>query len=204
MANLTVNQLPWTDRIFLETLPLFRDTLEQPWSTIEIDSAFMTLFMYQHEDGRTPYISGVQGQIVSNERLFARSLGQFFLRRGKPNLLMGHVVFLDRLICPEWDTPALGALSFDTDDLGPISLLAYPKADTPNSGQTIMMYFLSILTKNHFPEVIGYPDPLHKADWGAKSVGAKVRKLIASSEWAFRANPLSKTLRSIRDSLRRT
>ena len=204
MAKVEVHQLPWTDRIFLETLPVRDEGLEAPWSTIEIDSAFMTLFMYDQQDGHPPFISGVRGQIVTNERLFARSLAQFFLRRGKARPLAGHVVFIDRLIDPAWDEDALGHVHFSTSSLGPISLLAYPYQDTPNQAQTIMMYFLSVLTKNHFPEVIGYPDPLHKADWGAKSVGTKARKLIASSEISFRANPLSRTFRTIRDSLRRT
>ena len=116
---------------------------------------------------------------------------------------MGHVVFIDRLIFPEWDREALAKISFETTALGPISLLAYPYGETPNVGQTLMTYLLSVLTRNLFPEVIGYPDPLHKADWGAKSVGRKVRKLIASSEIAFRSKPLSRTLRTIRESFRR-
>jgi hypothetical protein len=203
MAGVEVHQLPWTDRIFLETLPVCDEGLEAPWSTIEIDSAFMTLFMYNQQGGCPPFISGVRGQIVAHEKLFARSLAQFFLRRGKSSPLTGHVVFLDRLIDPVWDGAALDHLRFTTPALGPISLLAYPYANNPNQGQTMMMYFLSVLTKNHFPEVIGYPDPLHKADWGAKSIGIKARKLIASSEISFRANPLSRTFRTIRDSLRR-
>lgn len=203
MAEMEVHQLPWTDRIFLETLPVCDEVLEAPWSTIEIDSAFMTLFMYNKQGGRSPFISGVRGEIVANEKLFARSLAQFFLRRGKSSPLTGHVVFLDRLVDPVWDKDSLGHLQFSTSSLGPISLLSYPYADTPNQGQTMMMYFLSVLTKNHFPEVIGYPDPLHKADWGAKTIGIKARKLIASSEISFRANPLSRTFRSIRDSIRR-
>ena len=204
LADIQVRQLPWTDRILLESLPVCDDELEAPWSTIEIDSAFMTLFMYTRSGTSSPFISGVRGEIVANERLFARSLAQFFLRRGKAAPLMGHVVFLDRLLDPAWDRDALGQVEFSTSSLGPISLLAYPENVTPNFGQTVMMYLLSVLTKNHFPEVIGYPDPLHKADWGAKSLGIKARRLIASSESSFRANPLSRTFRAIRDSLRRS
>ncbi len=35
--------LPWTDRLFLETLPLADDNLNAPWATIEFDS---TLFEF--------------------------------------------------------------------------------------------------------------------------------------------------------------
>lgn len=203
LSTLQVHQLPWTDRIFLETLPLCDENLDAPWSSIEIDSAFMTLFLYQQEPSNPPYISGVKGTIVSNERLFARSLAQFFLSRKKSTPLMGHVVFLDRLLYPELDSNSLDQLIIETNELGKVSLFCCKDASVPNIGQDIVMYFLSILTRNHFPEVIGYPDPLHKADWGAKSIGIKVRGLIKSSEISFRANPLSKTFRAIRDSARR-
>ena len=63
----------------------------------------------------------------------------------------------------------------------------------------IMMYLLGSVTRNHFPEVIGYPDPLHKADWGAKSIGRRVQGLIKSSEIPFRANPIVRTVRATRD-----
>jgi hypothetical protein len=75
--------------------------------------------------------------------------------------------------------------------------------DAPNTGQAVMMYLLNTVTRNHFPEVIGYPDPLHKADWGAKSVGQRVKGIIQSSEIPFRSNPIAKTLRSIRDAQKR-
>jgi hypothetical protein len=204
LKSLQIQQLPWTDRIFLETLPVCDESIDAPWSSIEIDSAFMTLFLYQMAQDKPPSISGVNGTIVSNEKLFARSLAQFFLSRKKSTPLMGHVVFLDRLLYPEWDAKNLTELAIETNELGKVSLFCCKDVSVPNIGQDIVMYFLSILTRNHFPEVIGYPDPLHKADWGAKSVGQKVRKLIASSEISFRANPLSKTFRTIRDSIRRT
>lgn len=204
LNSLQIQQLPWTDRIFLETLPLCDDSLDAPWSSIEIDSAFMTLFLYQTDPDKPPFVSGVNGTIVSNEKLFARSLAQFFLSRRKSTPLMGHVVFLDRLLYPEWDSKNLDQLTVETNELGKVSLFCCKNVSVTNIGQDIVMYFLSILTRNHFPEVIGYPDPLHKADWGAKSVGMKVRKLIASSEISFKANPLSKTFRTIRDSVRRT
>lgn len=204
LQSLQIQQLPWTDRIFLETLPLCDESLDAPWSSIEIDSAFMTLFLYQMAPDMSPFISGVNGTIVSNEKLFARSLAQFFLSRKKSTPLMGHVVFLDRLLYPEWDSRNLTEIAIETKELGKVSLFCCKDASIPNIGQDIMMYFLSILTRNHFPEVIGYPDPLHKADLGAKSVGKKVRKLIACSEISFRANPLSKTFRTIRDSARRS
>jgi hypothetical protein len=65
------------------------------------------------------------------------------------------------------------------------------------------MYFLDTLTRNLFPEAIGYPDPLHKADWGAKTVGQRVAQIIADSEIILRSNPLAKAFRTIRDEFKR-
>ena len=67
-----------------------------------------------------------------------------------------------------------------------------------NKLQEIIMLILDILTKNLFPNVIGYPDPLHKADWGAKSLGDKIRPIILSSQNILKKNPLIFTLRQQR------
>ncbi len=77
LRDLMVNTLPWTDRMLCEALPLFDDKIEAPWATIEFDSAFMTLHREQ-DDAGTTQVGGVLGRIVNQERLFMKSLGQFF------------------------------------------------------------------------------------------------------------------------------
>lgn len=203
LATLDVRQLPWTDRIFLELLPLIDDTLNAPWASIEFDSTYMTLHAEAAPNAQ-PIIAGVKQYIVAPERLFARSLAQFFIKRDKNTPLMGHVIFVDRLTYPEWDKQALEQIVIDTnDELGELKPLCYRTKDDLNIGQMINMYLLSVLTRNHFPEVIGYPDPLHKADWGAKSVGKRIRGVIQSSSFSFRSKPLSRTFRDIRESFNR-
>ena len=201
-----VNTLPWTDRMLCEALPLFDDKIEAPWATIEFDSAFMTLHREQDEAGTTQ-VGGVRGRIVNQERLFMKSLGQFFLSREKRNPLMGHVVFIERLLQPFFDSLGVEAspeeISIETSSIGRVEPFAWRDAEHLNRGQTIMMYLLSVLTKNHFAEAIGYPDPLHKADWGAKSMGRWVGKTIESSTRVLSSNPLSDTLRTTRDSAKR-
>ncbi len=202
LQTLKVGLLPWTDRIYLETIPIYCDhELEAPWASIEFDSTFMTLHLGQDEEGN-PQIMGVRsraGEMVAPERLFLRSLAQFFLTRHKRTPLMGHVVFLDRLAFPKWDKDAFGEVTIESPSLGAIQPIVYKDRDVNNIGQMIMMYLLNTLTRNHFPEVIGYPDPLHKADWGAKSMGRRVKGMIDSSEIPFRSKPIAKTLRRIRD-----
>jgi len=206
LSSIRVGLLPWTDRIYLETIPSYcDDEIEAPWASIEFDSTFMTLHLEESDSGG-PLVAGVRArgaEIIAPERLFLRSLGQFFLNRSKKTPLMGHVVFIDRLAFPNWDNDAAKEFVMQTPTLGSVRPIIYKDRDALNIGQMVMMYLLNTLTRNHFPEVIGYPDPLHKADWGAKSMGRRVKEMIGSSEIPFRSKPIAKTLRSIRDKYRR-
>jgi hypothetical protein len=116
---------------------------------------------------------------------------------------MGHVVFLERLLSPAWDWPGKDTgpaeILIDTPEVGRFPVYAWKDNAQVNPGQWVMMYLLSVLTRNHYAEAIGYPDPLHKADWGAKSIGRSVGNTIKSSTRLMAAKPLSRTFRSIRD-----
>lgn len=201
-----VHPLPWTDRITLEDIAVQRYDIGVPWATVEFDSCFMTLHLGQNEGETCPRPMGVKGDVVNQERLFARSLGQFYFRQrsDKSLPLMGHVVFIDRLLHPYWDTDhCKGGPCISSKDLGTVRPFFRADASAPNIGQSITMYFLDTLTRNLYPEAIGYPDPLHKADWGSKTVGRRVRRVISDSEISFRANPLARAFRTIRDERRR-
>jgi hypothetical protein len=157
----------------------------------------------EEDASRKKYIRGMRGNIVNPERLFARSLGQFFHKKTKPSPLMGHVIFVDRLIDFHWDSGFLNGLNITNSELGTIVPINFDTSQIVNYGQAVAVWLLNVLTRNLFPEVIGYPDPLHKADWGAKSVKKRVERLIKSSETAFRAKPLSHLFRTLRDAQRR-
>lgn len=203
--------LPWTDRLFLETIPLADDNLNAPWATIEFDSTFTTLRLRKDEISKDLHLEGVQGWVISPERIFARSLAQFYLNRSKSNLttskcapLFGHVIFVDRLLFPKIDKGNFADVKISDPKLGEIMPFCVLDNTKYNQGQDITIYLLNILTRNLFPEVIGYPDPLHKADWGAKSLLKKVKPIIVSSGASLRIRPLNRTFRRIRESLRRT
>jgi hypothetical protein len=167
----------------------------------------MTLHRERADNAGGTKVAGVMGRIVNQERLFARSLAQFFLKRSKKTPLMGHVVFLERLLSPAWDWPGQekgpAEILIDTPELGRFGVFAWKDREHVNPGQWVMMYLLSVLTKNHYAEAIGYPDPLHKADWGAKTIGRTVGDTIQSSSQLLAARPLSRTFRDIRDSRKR-
>jgi hypothetical protein len=207
LKDLQVGILPWTDRIFCEMLPLLDDKLDAPWATVEFDSAFMTLHREKDPESEATRVAGVMGRIVNQERLFAKSLAQFFLQRDKPTPLMGHVVFLERLLGPGMDRPGSehgpAEILIETPQIGKLSVFAWRDRNHINLGQWVMMYLLSVLTRNHFAEAIGYPDPLHKADWGAKTIGRSVGDVIKSSTQLLASKPISRTFREIRDRARR-
>lgn len=187
--------LPPTDRMFCEILPYVDDNILSPWGTIEFDSTFMTL-RTEIRDGREIF-GGTFSGITRPERLFMRSVAQFYTRRNTESPLTGHAIFIDRLTFPEWDGNA-SVLEVSSHELGEMRPLFYPTSRVQNVGQIVTYFLLDTLTKNHFAEMIGYPDPLHKADQGAKSMRDSVRKLLDSSEIKFRSRPLINTLREIR------
>ena len=194
--------LPWTDRTFLETLPYHDDNLNAPWATIEFDSAFMTLHLKRNEKDEEE-IAGVQDYIVSMERLSAKSLVQFYLKRKGKRLSSGHAIFIDRLLFPSFDKRAKRA-KINNEIIGNVEPILFLNNTTENKLQDISIFLLDILTKNLYPEVIGYPDPLHKADWGAKSILKKIKPMINDSDILLKSKPLTKTLRQSRDEIRRT
>lgn len=211
LIKLDVGKLPWTDRAYFEFISNIDDKINSPWSTVEFDSALMTLWMTLTQENK-PKLGCVQDYIVAHTNLFARSLSQFFISRKKATTLMGHVIFIDRLLSIQWDRnfnkidlseETLRNKEIISPSLGNLQSLLYTSNSELNIGQDIIMYLLSSLTRNHFPEVIGYPEPLHKADWGAKTLGDQLRGMIRSSEIVFASKPLSKTLRNIRDSVKR-
>lgn len=213
LAYLEVGRLPWTDRMFFEFVASEDETVAAPWGSCEFDSAFMTLWVAQgNERPEQLRLGAVQDYIVAHTGLFARSLAQFYLNRAKATALMGHMVFVDRLLTPKLDAKgpwldlraeALSQAGLESHRLGDLRPLGYRDATAENVGQDLAMYLLSCLTRNHYPEVIGYPDPLHKADWGAKTLGDRLRATIRSSQAAFAARPLARTFRAIRESYKR-
>lgn len=202
--NVPQVRLPWSDRDFLENLVWIDDELNAPWSTIEFDSVFMTLHLETDENNQR-IIRGVRGDIVEpSERLFARSLAQFYINRSKKVPLYGHVIFIDRLVVPNIDRNMEKAIINQNPGLlGVIEPFTQLKSDNSNQIQDLIINMLHLLTRNLYPEVIGYPDPLHKADWGAKSLYKKIKPIIDSSDISLKADPIHKTLRQLRDEIRR-
>jgi hypothetical protein len=65
------------------------------------------------------------------------------------------------------------------------------------------MLLLELLVRNIYPEAPGYPEPLHKADLGARAFRDNVNRILESAWRMERKNPLIKTFRGIRDGMLR-
>lgn len=199
-------QLPWTDRVLLELIPYFDENLIAPWSTVEFDSIFMTLHLESDPVKGTDVVKGMRGWIVvPHERLILRTMAQFYLARkaSKSTPAMGHVIFVDRLAQPVLDA-SMETFQLCDPELGKVEPFLHKNSAVQNPGLAITMYVVNLLTRNLFPEVIGYPDPLHKADWGARSLEARARNLMKSSELAFRVSPTAQLFRTTRNQGRPT
>lgn len=191
-----------TDRSFCELIPYIDEGVESPWGTVEFDSTFMTLRATREEGTGRVRLGGSYGGITRPERLFLRSIGQFYAKQREHGPLTGHAIFIDRLAFPELDAQRDGP-AVESGEIGAMRPLFYLTSADENVGQAMTYFLLNEVTKNHFPEMIGYPDPLHKADQGAKSMRDSVGRLLSSSEIKFRSRPLTNTLRGIRQAVRR-
>ena len=172
--------LLWTDRLTLESLPFCDDKLDAPWSTIEFDSVFQITFLSTANGAQEVTMRN----IPSSERIFARSLALLYSVRRKDNVVFNHMLFVDRPLYPAFDSAKIKKVSIDghsQDVKTSVSPFMDKDASEDNFGLDFMMYFLNQVTRNRFADVIGYPEPLHKADLGCKSFNKMVQGMIRSS-----------------------
>jgi len=193
-------ELIGTDRTISEMIALVDNQLAAPWSSVEFDAVFMTLRALLNPDTNQPQIQGVRGDVVMpSDGLFLRSLVHLFLQRRphKSTPLMGHVLFMDRIAYPYFDahTRHDSPICVRDDLLYPIIHLSN---QDNNLAQGITLLITDFLTRNLFPEAIGQPDPLHRADLGAKALGKQISKLVKSSIERFHQNPLAWSFRDTR------
>jgi len=194
-----------SDRTILEFLSQLIDEIEAPWSTIEFDSAFMTILPQPDNSSWKVrgYLMRREGKLIEytmRPRLFLRSIAQFMLN--SQTRLASHALFVDRLAYPGWDDRDSNDFNPSEygSELGPIRLLRY-SSDKPPRLQLISMLLLNMLVRNLYPEAPGYPEPLHRADLGAKAFRDRVKKILTSAWRMEKSNPLVKTFRILRQSI---
>ena len=199
--------LLWSDRLTFESLVEYDSKINVPVSTIEYDSIFLTVFpgTKKMAQGAKPEI--FTRNIPSPERLFAKSLGLFYLMRKKNLTIFNHALFIDRLLVPEFDKDKFGTLGIEAKSAEQ-SINIKPFFDLTNKDKNpvydFITYFLYHTVTNKYSEVIGYPEPLHKADWGAKTFNRKMAQSMIRNSAAImkKKKPWQMSVRSRRGSKR--
>lgn len=198
--NFDSRRIPATDRLTFERIPFIDEKIEGPWSSTEFDAVFMTLRMLKEFGTKEAKLQGVRGNVLVQPNIIMKSLAQFhFVRNPPAEPIMSHVIFVDRLIHPGAQPPHRIKVIEGDRELGTLEPFVQLNSSDTDHEEELLMYLLSVLTRNVFPEVIGYPDPLHHADRGAKSVLRMVEPMLRSSEWLDRSNPIHRTVRQVRE-----
>jgi len=191
--------LLWTDRMTMEYLPFEDENLNAPWSSVEYDSIFQIVYLTTKKAEQEVYAR----TIPTSERMFARSLSLLFSAREKGKTIFNHMLFVDRALIPKLDKAKLNNYPVKAQ-ASEIPVTVKPFVDYDNSEENTVQDFVNLFlfatTTNKFPDVIGYPEPLHKADLGAKTFNRMVQPMIRSSTKMYHrgSNPHLKSVRAKR------
>lgn len=189
-----LGQVPNTDRMFLQSISLFNyDKLTVPWSLVEYDSAFRTIV--PDYEKRIGFVSGAIKNKIIPERLFVKSYIQLSQADYDPQL-RSNVLFIDRLVYPEFDVKEESIISFKHDyheAIEPVNLVFFRNNKVENKMQNLVMTTLKTMTSPSIPEVFGHNKPLFIADKVAKWHYNEARKVIDSAKgWIINNRNLRK------------
>jgi len=185
IAQEQLSKVPNTDRMLLQSISLFNyEKVQVPWSLIEYDSAFQMIIPdFQKRKG---YISGAVRNKVIPEKLFVKSYIQLSQAEYDPKL-RSNVLFIDRLVYPDFDLKDKAIVKFNHDYGGakePVEPILFRDKAVPNTMQNLVMVLLKAMTSPSIPEVFGHNKALFIADKVAKWHYGEVRGIIdAIGEW---------------------
>ena len=179
----SLEKIPSSDRMLLQYASIHSyDRLPTPWSLIEYDSAFRTIVpeLERREPG---FVSGAIRNRISPERLFLKTYIQLS-ESHSDSRLRSNVLFMDRLVYPEYDQRAETVVSFGHRYGGavePVDVILFRNAATRNELQTLIMLMLKAMAKTSVPEAFGHNMPLYIADSIAKWHNNEIRRIIDST-----------------------
>ncbi len=189
-----LRDVPNTDRMFLQSISLFNyQKVKVPWSLVEYDSAFRTIIPDLKK--RMGYVSGAIRNRIIPERLFVKSYIQLSQAKSDPQL-RSNVLFIDRLVYPDFDLKKELRVSFKQDYGGatePIDVIVFRDKNMDNEVQNLVMIMLEAMTSPSIPEVFGHNKPLFIADKVAKWHYGQARKIIdTTGRWIINRHDLRK------------
>ena len=177
-----LHEAPNTDRMLLQYLSIYNyQTISTPWSLIEYDSAFRTIT--PDSNRRKGYVQGAIRNRITPERCFLKTYIQLAEAGIEPQL-RSNVLFIDRLVYPQYDLSADNVMHFEQEYGGivePVTPILYPTNKTRNEVQNFVMIMLKILANTSIPDVFGHNMPLFIADKVAKWHNSEMRKIIDST-----------------------
>ena len=189
-----LRDVPNTDRMFLQSISLFNhEKVKVPWSLVEYDSAFRTIIPDFKK--RMGYVSGAIKNRIIPERLFVKSYIQLSQAKSDPQL-RSNVLFIDRLVYPDFDLKKESRIAFMQEYGGaiePIDVIVFKDNKVSNEVQNLVMIMLEAMTSPSIPEAFGHNKPLFIADKVAKWHYGQARKIIdTTGQWIINRHDLRK------------
>jgi hypothetical protein len=189
-----LKDVPNTDRMFLQSISLFNyEKVKVPWSLVEYDSAFRTIIPDFKK--RMGYVSGAIRNRIIPERLFVKSYIQLSQAEYDPQL-RSNVLFIDRLVYPDFDLKRQSRISFKQEYGGatePIDVVVFRDKNVDNEVQNLVMIMLEAMTSPSIPEAFGHNKPLFIADKVAKWNYGQAKKIIdTAGQWIINRHDLRK------------
>jgi len=179
-----LEKAPNTDRMLLQYVGIYNyEKLPTPWSLIEYDSAFR-MIIPELEKRRPGYVSGAIKNRITPERTFLKTYIQLSEAKTDPRL-RSNVLFIDRLVYPEYDLREDSLVRFRQEYGGavePVEAILFKNCSIENRLQNLVMVMLKAMANSSIPEVFGHNMPLFIADSVAKWHNSEVRRIIDSTE----------------------
>lgn len=187
-------KLPNTDRMILQSISLFNfEEMKVPWSLIEYDSAFRT--MVPDREGRRGYVQGAIKNRISLEKTFLKTYIQLSQASTDP-LLRSNVLFMDRLVYPEFDVSPKTLTRFWNEFGGakePVQVVLFKDGAIENPMQNLVMAILTSMTAPSIPEAFGHNKALFIADKIAKWHYGQFKRIADSTRrWILNNHKLRK------------
>ena len=171
--------VPTTDRMLLQAVSMLNhNKVRVPWSLIEYDAAFQTIVPDFKK--RPGYVSGAVRNRIIPEKLFAKTYVQLDVANRDP-MLRSNVLFIDRLVHPEYDRGNTVEFKHDYVAIEPVEPILYRDKSIANDLQNLIMVMMKAMTARSIPEVFGHNKPLFIADKIAKEQRLRVKGIVEAT-----------------------
>ncbi len=180
-------EIPTTDRMLLQAVSMLNhDKVQVPWSLIEYDIAFQTIV--PDFKNRAGYVSGAVRNRIIPERLFVKTYLQLDVADRDP-MLRSNVLFVDRLVYPEFDRNHTLSFKHDYAGVEPVEPTFYRDNSVRNELQNLVMVLLKAMSARSIPEVFGHNKPVFIADKIAKEQRLRIKGVVEATGLWLANNP---------------